>query len=391
MVEPARSPQPPGEAAPEASHSLNHARRESERRQCQGTNRFGEPCGNLVIAPAIYCNWHTSAKAPPNQMAADGPAPAKRQIWKELLLGGAIASLLEQPIHDLYEYAKKQLGLQSLVPPVSETPAHSSSNHGEPAATPHHRAGGDGYCQVCGPSGGMFPCEARLAAGPLGTTSRSSCCTLFGLAWQAYERTSNSASEREWGQIDAYGAIILAAAAAEAFINELAELVRQTTDDDPRRWPPHPAVLQTLAAAVIDVERRHGSTSEKFAAASKALTGQRPDFGRQPLQDFVILMRARDGLIHTKLDVWPAPVDGLTSALPAVVKELRSKNVTATEPGLAANDALSTRAGARWACASAAAMVQTVIASIPPGKGGVRSLDFELNHFSKWFTVPRSQ
>lgn len=27
-------------------------------RRCQGFNRLGEPCGNLVHAPAIYCEWH---------------------------------------------------------------------------------------------------------------------------------------------------------------------------------------------------------------------------------------------------------------------------------------------------------------------------------------------
>jgi hypothetical protein len=264
-------------------------------------------------------------------------------------------------------------------------------------STPPHRAGANGYCQVCGPSGGMFPCAAWLAAGPIGTTSRSSCCTLFGLAWQAYERTSNAASDREWGQIDAYGAIILAAAAAEAFINELASLARQAVDEDPRGWPPHPPQIAAFASQVLAAETgrstgRRASTPGKFVVALKALTGLRPDAGRRVHQDFALLMRARDGLIHTKLDVQPAQPGSLphapSSSLPPVVAQLGPRNVTAMESGLSAIDSLSTRGVARWACASAAAIVQEVIASMPRGSGGQRSLDFEVNHFARWFRLP---
>jgi len=92
--------------------------------------------------------------------------------------------------------------------------------------------------------------------------------------------------------------------------------------------------------------------------------------------------------MHTKLDVWPAPVDGLTSNLPNVVKQLRSKNITATDADLAADDALSTRAVAKWACESTAAVVKAVIAAWPSGQGGPRSLDFELKHVENWFDVP---
>jgi hypothetical protein len=245
-----------------------------------------------------------------------------------------------------------------------------------------------GYCRVCGSEGGAFPCPTALAAGPMGTRSSSSCCKIFGQAWEACKRTLGAAGDRDWGQLDALAAVILGAAAAEAFINELAELARQTADNDPRGGDPRPPELQALATAVIDVEHRNGSTMEKFGAAIEALTTKPPDTSRKPYQDFGLLMRARNELIHTKLDVWPAPADGLTSSLPSVVKQLRSKKITATDSNLAADDALSTRAVAEWACGSAAAMVQAVIAAWPPGKGGARSLDSELNDFEQWFTLP---
>jgi hypothetical protein len=248
-----------------------------------------------------------------------------------------------------------------------------------------------GYCQICGSPGGAFPCPTALAnraTQPMGTGSSASCCKIFGQAWEAYKRTLGAASDRDWGQRDALSAVILAAAAAEAFINELAELARQEANGDTQRWPPPQPQLEAPATAVMDVERGRGSTSEKFAVAIEALTGQAPDLGRKPFQDLVLLMRAKDGLMHAKLDVRPTPADGLTSNLPSVVKQLRSKNITAMDADLAADDALSTRAVARWACASAAAVVQAVIAAVPSGMGGARSLDFELKHFEKWFTLP---
>jgi hypothetical protein len=77
-----------------------------------------------------------------------------------------------------------------------------------------HRAGDNGRCVVCGD---VMPCPARVAAGVTGTTSSASCCKLFGLAQDSYRRTSEAATERTWGRLDALGAIVLAAAAAEAF------------------------------------------------------------------------------------------------------------------------------------------------------------------------------
>jgi hypothetical protein len=259
------------------------------------------------------------------------------------------------------------------------------------SAQPHRADPRTGFCQFCGSAGGAFPCptaQANRAIQPMGTRSSASCCKIFAQAWEAYRRTLRAAGDRDWGQLDALSAVILAAAAAKAFINELAELSRQEVNGDPRRWPPPPPELQALATAVINVERSHGSTTEKFAAGIKALTGQPPDLGRKPFQDLILLMRARDGLIHTKLDVLPAPADGLTSNVPSVVKQLRSKNITAIDADLAADDALSTRASAKWACETAASMVKAVITACPPGQGGPRSLDFELEHFENWFDVP---
>jgi hypothetical protein len=226
-----------------------------------------------------------------------------------------------------------------------------------------------------------------VANGQSGITSFSNCCTLFGLALQALKRTSGDGGDREWGKLDAVGAIILAAASAEGFINELTELARQYVNDTPT-FPPE---FEALATQVLAEENRHAKTVDKFLVAIEALSDERPDKGSCLHQNFALLMAARDGLIHTKLDVQPSSKGGLNSSLPAVVKRLRSKNVIADgyredQRPLSAIDQLSTRAVARWACSSAADIVQEVITKVPPPPDpGMTSI---LVDFSRSFTMP---
>src|SRR5438067_3324099 len=101
-------------------------------------------------------------------------------------------------------------------------------------------------------------------------------------------------------------------------------------------------------------------------------------------------MRARDGILHTKLDVQPAPAGALTSDLPAVVALLEPLKITGADPVVpsGAVDQLSTPGVARWACNSAADMVLAIIASMPPGgdePGGFRVL-LSLDQCSRYFT-----
>lgn len=127
-------------------------------------------------------------------------------------------------------------------------------------------------------------------------------------------------------QDDALTAIVLSAASAEAFINELPEHVRiyqgrVTEEPRPesdeerairerirREYPeipnrPPPEVLtevDAMATALETAEVAHKSTVDKCHLAKQSLTGSSFDSGRTPMQEFVELMGLRDSVMHLK-------------------------------------------------------------------------------------------
>jgi len=69
---------------------------------------------------------------------------------------------------------------------------------------------------------------------------------------------------------DAIGAIVMAAAAAEAFINELADnigLVRRNAS----HWMPLEPIVHAASDAILDVEFLRGPLADKYVDAAKAL------------------------------------------------------------------------------------------------------------------------
>jgi hypothetical protein len=112
------------------------------------------------------------------------------------------------------------------------------------------------------------------------------------LAHEAKNRAVDAVAENpKVASSDAVAVIVLATASTEAFINELAEVIAVDTAA--------PAALAALASAVLQIEAQHGRTQDKYLAASKAL-GAEFDQGVQPWQDFALLIRLRDALIHLK-------------------------------------------------------------------------------------------
>lgn len=137
------------------------------------------------------------------------------------------------------------------------------------------------------------------------------------------DRDSRGASSL---QDDALTAILLSAAAAEAFINELPEHVRihqGRVPEEPRdvsdqerelrerirrehpesfnRPPPDvlPAV-DAMANALEAAEAAHESTIDKYHRAKLALTGSSFDADRAPMQTFIELVGLRDSMMHLK-------------------------------------------------------------------------------------------
>lgn len=177
--------------------------------------------------------------------------------------------------------------------------------------------------------------------------------------------------------------IIFAHIAAEAFINELAMFGEVLDRPDSPGW------ISSLADMLGDAEQSRTSTESRFQLAKFILSGRSFDRGGMPFQDFALLVRLRNMLVHHKPQEATARLSEgkFEWSDPKIVAELDKKGVL--QPNLSfklrmtkqdvltlsANfmPTVSTPEVARWACSSAASMVLAVIDAIPP----------EPNHFKK--------
>jgi hypothetical protein len=212
--------------------------------------------------------------------------------------------------------------------------------------------------------------------------------TLWSLAWDARNRAVEFAAKRPGDfASDATVAIILAAAATEGFINELAETVR-IEQERPKLysvWPP----LIFFADAHDELEnskekdKRRGSTGEKYLAAAEKLSGSAFKKGDQPYQDFATLMRLRDLHMHLRPQDRDGPIahgpgeePTITIIRPegriAFIKSLMAKGLTwkcddDTEVGASWLNLLQTASMADWACRAALNMIRAILGMIPDG------------------------
>ena len=173
---------------------------------------------------------------------------------------------------------------------------------------------------------------------------------------------------------------VFAAISAEAFINEAPVIAEETL----KRAGPHPPAIQAFASLLAEVESVRGSTLLKFNVAHLALTAQAFSKGVQPFQDFALLMRVRDELVHMKLSGFTSLAgdrmdrDQGGGGGSKLLQQLGHKGVLMEiEPedddppsGESTFFArfttwIGTPGMARWACITTAAMVHALIASVP--------------------------
>jgi len=103
---------------------------------------------------------------------------------------------------------------------------------------------------------------------------------------------------------DAIPAILLSAAAAEAFINELAEWLAMERDffkaaAEKCQLRMHDG-LRSLADVLQEVEKSRGSLELKYLMASHVLSGKCFEKGAPPFDDFATLVKLRNDLMHLK-------------------------------------------------------------------------------------------
>jgi hypothetical protein len=217
--------------------------------------------------------------------------------------------------------------------------------------------------------------------------------SLFAVAKEACARAQASDTNlRSHVSHDPLVAIVFAAAAGEAFINEISCLADQRSMADPG-FDPDPREVHDLISLLSAIEDSHVPTSLKFLIAKLALTGQTYDRGASPYQDFAILMELRNSLVHLRSEgIEGEEIGSMRVKYPRVADKLRAKNVLAQledEAGLASwLFVLSTAAAAMWACNAASSIVKDLVESIP--ESGVRR-SAEFLYFENHAFTPMAQ
>lgn len=204
---------------------------------------------------------------------------------------------------------------------------------------------------------------------------------LFRIAREAYKRTSHAKSDIYPGQKDALVAIIFAASTLEAFINELADLALMSTNNTQKE-----KLIQQFAEALHELENSNESTRLKFILSKLLISGQAYDKGAMLYQDFDLLFKLRNNIVHFK------PID-LTGNPPKFLRAMETRQLLGKFAEDIPKEAVGwiskicTRNTAKWACNVASNMITDLkesIESAPIENKGIQSLlAFASNGYEK--------
>ena len=187
------------------------------------------------------------------------------------------------------------------------------------------------------------------------------------------ERFANEHTPADFGQ--GLVAVVFAAAATEAYINEMTHLVKQDTDMYPATA--YRSLLMDLAEEMAKAVADREPLEQKYLLASRLL-GKPFSRGENPFQDFAALVAARNWLVH----LTPVP-PGLVANLEQI--GIASKRGTfrnyldEDEPMGSPVDALANPKVAQWACDAASNIIVAVINMFPaqaPPSLGILSFGF---------------
>lgn len=195
---------------------------------------------------------------------------------------------------------------------------------------------------------------------------------LYSIACDARERAIKSANgNADVPTSDTITAIVLAAAATEAFINELPELCDMQRPTGRIGEP-----LLSLIDILNEVEGSRGSVKVKYLWASRILSGQSFRRGSAPYQDFNTLIDLRNDIMHVKpIDLQhkePPAGDDKTLFVPAdasaIIKGLQQRKLArkpAENAPMSWFHSIQTPAMAEWACVAAFEVITAVLGKIP--------------------------
>lgn len=233
---------------------------------------------------------------------------------------------------------------------------------------------------------------------------------LATLARSAVERTQSEETRGELlpEQHDAIVAVIMSAATLEAFINQygsfaeywhlkmnpaqkaamtthVSQLLDRTNASAQERelalaihdsmlpFIEVPPSVASCSAMLVQLEKSRVDTETKFVWASICLKNVPYDKGSKPFQDFSVLVRLRNQLIHPNIEGWLGYLDSEMEPLldhKRLHRELSSRKLilpSVVPEHMSLVDLISTRSTARWAYNTAVAMIQSVLEMTPAG------------------------
>src|SRR5882672_4248007 len=185
---------------------------------------------------------------------------------------------------------------------------------------------------------------------------------LFKIACDAASRID--ASPRSGNQGSALISIVFSVLTVEAFVNELAEFASSTTLEKP-------SGIDVLAEFLMDAERSNASLETKLAVSTWILSGKRFERGEQPFQDFALLVRLRNDVVHFKANdrfEEGEPTGSRHANLIAKFKDKKMLAEDAEENEISSwSRLIKTKAVAQWSCLTAARMIMDFYDKIPVG------------------------
>ncbi|GAB4578012.1 MAG: hypothetical protein Fur0022_07440 [Anaerolineales bacterium] len=187
---------------------------------------------------------------------------------------------------------------------------------------------------------------------------------LFAIAKQAYERAKAEVShELSHESNEPLIAIIFSAAAVEAFINEIGVLASHSTSE------PASNQIQNIGSLLSEIEDARGTTNLKYMVGKFVLTGKAFDKGKNPYQNFALLIELRNSIMHSKFDrIKSVRVNDVQIDRPPIIKKLPKKILGnfGGDRNPIANwlDLVSTPATAKWACNAASEIIKDMVEAI---------------------------
>lgn len=182
---------------------------------------------------------------------------------------------------------------------------------------------------------------------------------MFELTRLAVKRT------QEHGIGDALVSIVFSIAAIESFINDLQMLAQFFCSHKKT-----PGVLMILANVLDELEESHASIPIKYQMARIILIGEAFNKGEQPFQDFTLLLKLRNALVHAGPDrvVEIGPNKFQPNKYHGLISQLADRGLcdNPTQPLSPWTDYIdSSPKVARWSYNSALAMTQALFSCIP--------------------------